>query len=40
MQWHIEEHEQYTEWFEVQEEELQDEISVDRKLLTLDPPTP
>jgi hypothetical protein len=26
MKWQIEEHKQYTEWFEGQEEELQDEI--------------
>jgi hypothetical protein len=26
MNWHIQEHEQYTEWFEDQEEDLQDEI--------------
>jgi hypothetical protein len=26
MKWQIEEHKQYTEWFEAQEEELQDEI--------------
>ena len=26
MDWQVEEHSQYTEWFEAQEEDLQDEI--------------